>query len=272
MANPRGWFQPRHRDGLVLIGVVLLVVIPLALGWFERSGTPPLDTGAELRAQQREDYLAANPGPPFRNAPAPALPQPLLIFRSGPHDMIRSEMGGLFCSIVSLDPETGFLVYLRDRRGLHDYQLFNMRFCEQLTFMANPNIEQMQAQLAGMEPFVPFSSLARPIAENQFDGPFEFSDIQLVNENGAWLVRANVTAMSSVPPQESFNAWFHCEVVVGDRIARGEAGVKGLRVGRQLPLEATLRGAPADLAPSDSDEMPRVKWAVKLTAYPDFGR
>jgi len=110
MTNSPGRLDVRPKDLAVFFIFAALILTPFLWQWSTTFRTPPLDTGAELRAQQREDFRQANPGPPFRSFRSAAIPQAVTVFSSGPQDTIRTDIGGIICSIVDVDVQQGYLV------------------------------------------------------------------------------------------------------------------------------------------------------------------
>jgi hypothetical protein len=227
----------RIRDVAVLATVVLLGVLSFLYQWVQSLSTEQPDSDSESLAMMREEFRNANQVPPFRSITIPNLSLPVVLFRSGPQDTIRMEVLGQVCSIVKIDTHNGYFVYLPERHALAEYEWTNIRFCNHLTLMGNPNVADIERDLLTLPPFTPLTELAKPLAEPQADGPYSFSDLQLTQTGDTWVLSGNVTSRANSSPKLTV---FRYELVDGERLGEGRLSVESLAVGEPRPFTGVL--------------------------------
>ncbi len=266
--DPAFKFRLRGRD-LIVFGIfVSIVMVPLFYPLFNFKSAPPVVSDAELRSQQRQDFQEAHEGQPFRFFSTPVLRQDVSVFASGPQDTIRMEMGGLICSVVDIDETNGYIIYIPERNGLADYHYVNLRICNQLTLMGNPNIELIEEKLTKISALPPLSELGVPITDSQSDGPFHFSDLNLSNDGEAWVLEGTVTSELDIKPRFT---WFDYEILAANRrIAAGQIQVEDLTSEQPHVFSVIVDDVfkRAGVAPEDC----RIKLVLRMTSDRVFGR
>ncbi len=266
--DPASHFRFRGRDLIVFTIFLAIVMVPVLYPLFRTESAPPVVSDAEQRSRQRQEFREANDGQPFRFFNSPVLRQAVTVFFSGPQDTMRMEMGGLICSVVDVDETNGYILYVPERNGLAEYQFANLRFCDQLTLMGNPNTQVIEEKLTSMSALKPLGELALPVRDPQADGPFQFSDLNLSIDNEQWILAGTVTSQMDIKPRFT---WFYYEILGPDkRIASGQIEVEGLKSGQpydfSVPLDDVVKRA--GVAPEDC----RIKVVLRLTSDRYFGR
>lgn len=200
--------QIRVRDVVVLAIIILIGSGSFLYHWVQSFQQARAASDIESRALMREEFQKANDGPPFRNWHVPQLDLQVTAFRTGPQDTIRTEKLGMVCSVEDVDVEYGYFVCLRDRQSADGYEWSNIRFCNHLTLMGNPQATKIEEKLQSLPAWTDWQLLAQPLTEPQRDGPYDFSKLQLVIENEQWWLRGEVVSSGDIRAELSV---FHCE-------------------------------------------------------------
>ncbi|MDP1561840.1 MAG: hypothetical protein Q8M16_10720 [Pirellulaceae bacterium] len=229
--------RTRLRDLVVLALILFLGISSFLYQWVKSFAKEARDSDAESRARMREDFWNANQLPPFRMVDFPNLWLQGVFFRSGPQDTIRTNDLGHVCSIVDIDTENGYFVCLPNRQALSDYEWVNIRFCNHLTVMGNPNAAEIERKLSTVPSFKSFPELATPLGEPQSDGPYTFSDLQLTPNGEGWKLSGNVVSRAASNPQYSI---FRYEIVAGESLGYGRASVESLVSGESQAFASDL--------------------------------
>jgi len=237
--------RPALKHLVVFTGFVLLIGLPIIYHW--ASGGAGDDDDQEYRQRQmRREFREANQSPPYRFFQSPALSAGVDVFASGPQDIFRSSMGGTTLSVEDIDMDNQWLVYVSRRNVSQNLQLANLRFCDRLTLMGNPKIEDLEVKLLALKPFEPLSELARPLVETQSSGPFEFSGLRVERSTVQSQLRGEVGNRGRFEPEF---VRFYFELFGPERsVGVGEFEVQQLMPGRRQAFEVPfhLRGLEAE--------------------------
>ncbi len=249
----------RVRDLIVLAIIVLIGSSSFLYHWVQSFRQARAATDIESRALMREEFQKANDGPPFRNWIVPNLSLQVTSFRSGPQDTIRTEKLGMVCSVEDVDVQHGYFVCLKDRQSADGYEWSNIRFCNHLTLMGNPRLTTIEEKLQALPAWTALEQLATPLPEPQSDGPYAFSQLQLVQAGSEWVLRGQVLNQSELRVELSV---FYCEWLAGEEVGNCQFVVERLQ-----PLTPTdfICRLPDSLARSiTAAEQPQVKIVLEL--------
>jgi hypothetical protein len=227
----------RVRDVVVLAVIVFLGIGSFMYQWVQSFYQERQETDSESIARMRDDFAKANQVPPFRTVNFQNLSLPAVFFRSGPQDTIRISNLGHVCSIVDIDIENGYFVCLPTRQALSEFEWTNIRFCHHLTLMGNPNVDEIERKLLSLPAFAPLSDLAKPLGEPQSDGPYQFTDLQLVPVGEGWTLNGNVTSTAESTPKQSI---FRFEIFQGESMGFGRVSVESLVSGQPKAFTSSL--------------------------------
>ncbi|MBL8853141.1 MAG: hypothetical protein JNK57_04115 [Planctomycetaceae bacterium] len=227
----------RVRDVVVLAVIVFLGIGSFMYQWVQSFYQERQETDSESIARMRDDFAKANQVPPFRTVNFQNLSLPAVFFRSGPQDTIRISNLGHVCSIVDIDIENGYFVCLPTRQALSEFEWTNIRFCHHLTLMGNPNVDEIERKLLSLPAFAPLSDLAKPLGEPQSDGPYQFTDLQLVPVGEGWTLNGNVTSTAESTPKQSI---FRFEIFQGESMGFGRVSVESLVTGQPQAFTSSL--------------------------------
>jgi len=251
--------QIRVRDLVVLAIIVLIGSGSFLYHWVQSFQQARAATDIESRALMRDEFQKANAGPPFRNWIVPNLSLQVTSFRSGPQDTIRTEKLGMVCSVEDVDVQHGYFVCLKDRQSADGYEWSNIRFCNHLTLMGNPRLTTIEEKLQALPAWIALEQLAVPLLEPQSDGPYAFSQLQLVQADSEWVLRGQVLNQSEIRAELSV---FHCEWFAGEQVGNCQFVVERLQP--LTPTDFTCR-LPESLARSiTAAEQPQLKIVLEL--------
>lgn len=257
--------RTRLRDLAVLALIVFLGISSFLYQWVKSFAKDAKVSDAESRAQMREDFWNANQLPPFRTIDFPNLRLQGVFFRSGPQDTIRTNDLGHVCSIADVDTENGYFVCLPNRQALSDYEWINIRFCNHLTVMGNPNAAEIERKLSAVPSFKSLPELATPLGKPQTDGPYTFSDLQLTPVGEGWKLSGNVTSRAASNPLLSI---FRYEIVAGESLGYGRISVESLVSGESQAFATDLPDALArQIHTTDSI---RIKIVLEIATHRTF--
>jgi len=230
----------RVRDLIVLMIIVMIGSGSFLYHWVQSFRQARAASDIESRALMRDEFQKANDGPPFRNWFVPNLSLQVTSFRSGPQDTIRTEKLGMVCSVEDVDVANGYFVCLRDRQSAEGYEWSNIRFCNHLTLMGNPRSAAIEQKLQALPAWISWEQLALPLREPQADGPYAFSELQLIPGENDWRLRGQVLNRGEMRADLSI---FHCEWFAETAAGNGQFVVEGLEPMKSTAFECEVPGS-----------------------------
>lgn len=249
----------RVRDVVVLAIIVLIGSSSFLYHWVQSFQQARAASDIESRALMREEFQKANDGPPFRNWFVPNLSLQVTTFRTGPQDTIRTEKIGMVCSVEDVDVENGYFVCLRDRQSAEGYEWSNIRFCNHLTLMGNPQLTKIEEKLQSLPAWADWQVVAQPLTETQSDGPYTFSNLQLEAQDEQLWLRGEVLLNGDIRVDLSV---FHCEWFADESVGDCQFVVEKLEPAKPTAFACQIPGAMAQvLTPATT---PRVKIVLEL--------
>lgn len=157
------------------------------------AGAPTAGAPTQEQMALMVRHRSARQSSGWRQVTYPSVPGGIDIFRSGNMDIFRGRGGPFNFHIQSIDVPN-FGVRYTDREDKEGKTYFaSLRFCRRLSFMGNPKVDQLLADLESLPAVEPLSSHAVECGESQIDSGFEFSDLKVVDDEKGKRITGKIT-------------------------------------------------------------------------------